>query len=303
MKKWIIYQRERFPLLIYIPMSFVLGAGALCYSRHLPVSLKTVQNPGIFQYVVSVLSTLMFFMLLIIGDEHRDYEKYVSYYPHRPLQRGLITLRELRRVGTFLIILQMAMNIFLDPSLLGLLSIVYIWFILMSIKFFIPELLKKQPTLYLMVHMLIIPMMVLHATAIEWLPRLGNFSFGISMFILSAYCNGMIIEIGKKLVYKEGHTAENDTYARIWGTKRAMIIWMSSLVVSYISSVLAAYPVKALSELLPVLSVMLCFAVFYTLRFLKNPSDKTARVFRRFPWLWNGSIYLILSIVPFFKKI
>ncbi len=301
MNKWIIYQKERCPLLSYVFMSIILGACSLIYSRHLPVTLKTVQHPGVFQYAVSIISTLTFFMLLIIGDEHKDYEKYRKYYPNRPVQRGLVTLRELRRVGSFLIAVQVILAILLDPNLLGLLAIVYIWYILMFIRFFVPDLLRGKPTLYLVSHMLIVPMMMLYATAIEWLPRLGTISFGIIMFIISIFCSGMIVEIGAKLIREEDDISYEDTYTKIWGTKRTIKIWMTSLVLSYISTIAAAYPVKAAPEIITVLSAMMCLAIFYCIRFLKNPCTKTGKIFRIFPRVWNVTLYLLLGIVPFFK--
>ena len=65
-------------------------------------------------------------MLLRIADEHKDFEEDSKYSSYRPVQRGLVTLRELRTIGIALILLQIGTAVWLDIRLLGILAIVYV---------------------------------------------------------------------------------------------------------------------------------------------------------------------------------
>lgn len=298
MNKWIIYQKERFPLLQYIPMMAAFSFCAVSYSMHLGG-----QNNGVHisRYILAFFTTLFFFMLLRIADEHKDFEEDSQFRPYRPVQRGLIKLSTLRNIGIVLIFLQIGMAIWIDIKLLGVLAIVYVWFYLMSVEFFVPKWLKKQHTLYLLSHMLIMPLIDMYATAVEWVPRGGVLSFGIIVFMISSFCDGTVVEVGRKLRAKENEEYGVDTYTQIWGPVRAMVVWMICMTISFVSTVVAGFQVGAGIPIFCVLFVLYVFAGFISIKFAKNPTAKNAKVFEIFPGLWMMIMYLLLGIIPFFK--
>ena len=162
----------------YIPMMAMFGFCAVSYSMHLNNPHAKISDASVFQYIVAIVTTLFWFMLLRIADEHKDFEEDSQFRPYRPVQRGLVTLKSLRIIGIVLIIIQIVLSICLDWRLLGMLALVYLWFALMTLEFGIPKWLKKHPTWYLASHMIIMPFIDLYATSIEWIPRGGTFSFG-----------------------------------------------------------------------------------------------------------------------------
>jgi len=249
-----------------------------------------------------VLATLFWFMLMRIADEHKDYEEDCQYRPYRPVQRGLVTLKQLRGVGAFLVLGHIALSVWIDWRLLGLLALVYAWFTLMSLEFFVPRWLKAHPTLYLASHMVIMPLIDLYATSLDWLPRGGRFSFGLLVYMISSYCDGTVLEVGRKLRAKENEEYGVDTYTQIWGPKKAMAVWMICMTISGVSTVLAGFQVRVGVPMLIVLSLLYIAAAWAARRFARDPSPKNAKFFELFPGLWMFAMYFMLGVLPFFNR-
>lgn len=300
MKKWWIYQKERFPLLMYIPMMFAFGFSSVSFSLHLDNPNAQLSDIAAPQYLAAVVTTLFWFMLMRIADEHKDFDEDAQYRPYRPVPRGLVTLKELRGMGIALILIQVALSIWVDWRLLGTLAIVYVWFALMSLEFGVPKWLKARPTLYLASHMLILPIIDFYATSIEWLPRGGAFSMGILLYMISSYCDGTVVEVGRKLRAREDEEYGVDTYTQIWGPKRAMVVWSFCMSISITTTVLAGFRVGVGWIILAVLVPLYAFAIFTAVRFAKVPSSKNAKVFEIFPGIWLLLMYSMLGILPFF---
>jgi 4-hydroxybenzoate polyprenyltransferase len=301
MKKWYIYQKERFPLLQYIPMMAAFGFCAVSYSIHLDNPDARLSDISLPQYLTAVITTLIWFMLMRIADEHKDFEEDSLYRPYRPVQRGLITLKQLRFAGVVLIFIQILLSLIIDFRLAVTLSMVYFWFALMSFEFFVPKWLKTRHTLYLASHMIIMPFIDLYATSIEWIPRGGAFGYGLLVYMISSFCDGTVVEVGRKLRAKENEEYGVDTYTQIWGPKRAMKVWMVCMTISGVSTVLAGFQVNVGFEILVVLSLLYIFAAYVALRFAKEPSPKNAKVFEIFPGVWMLLMYFMLGVLPFFK--
>ncbi len=298
MKKWIIYQKERFPLIQYIPMMGAFSFCAISYSSHLQAKAPSIST---VEYLIAFLSTLFFFMLLRIADEHKDFEEDSKYRAYRPVQRGIITLQSLRHLAYILIALQIIMAILLAPKLLKLLVIVYAYLGLMTVEFFVPNWLKPRHTIYLLSHMVIMPLIDMYSTAIYWYTRDIPFSFGILVFMISGFCDGTVVEVGRKLRAPENEEYGVDTYTQIWGAKKAMLVWMICMTVSFISTVLAAFQVGVGVQTLIVLAIFYSFACYISLRFAKESTAKNAKIFELFPGLWMIAMYLCLGLLPFFN--
>jgi 4-hydroxybenzoate polyprenyltransferase len=300
MKKWLIYQKERFPILAYLPMMAVFGFSGLSYSMHLNNPDARISDTPITSYVVAILVTLFWFMLIRIADEHKDFEEDSEHRPYLPVQRGLITLKELRFVGISLGIIQVILLILIDWRLIFMLAVVYLWFFLMCKEFFVAKWLKNNPTWYLISHMLIMFFITFLITSIEWLPRGGFFHIGILLYMISSFCDGTVIEVGRKLRAKENEEYGVDTYTQIWGPGRAMVFWLICMTISGTSTVLAAFQVGVGMIAFGVLLIFYLYAIFIAMRFGKKPTPQNAKVFKVFPGLWMMLMYVILGIVPFF---
>ena len=91
MTRWVVYQRERFPLAGHGPLVAAFSASAVCFSSLVRGRVARRRQPLLVAFVTS----LLFFLQLRIADEFKDYEEDARYRPYRPVPRGLVTLREL----------------------------------------------------------------------------------------------------------------------------------------------------------------------------------------------------------------
>src|SRR5438876_4874960 len=116
--RWWTYQRERFPVFAHSPLIAAFSFSAVSYSaliRGVP------QLPGWRSCVVAFASSFLFFLQLRIADEFKDFEEDSRFRPYRPVPRGLISLWALGWVWAGCIAIQVALALWLAPSLIVLL--------------------------------------------------------------------------------------------------------------------------------------------------------------------------------------
>ena len=114
------------------------------------------------------------------------------------MPRGLVTLRLLVVLGVGAALLQAGLAAMLNTHLLMILAAVWLWLALMSLEFFAASWLRARPVVYLLSHMMIMPMIDLFTTSCEWLPRQAGPPAGIVPFLLLSFANGCVLEIGRK---------------------------------------------------------------------------------------------------------
>jgi len=267
---------------------------------HLVNPYASPADLGVLQYVTAGVVTLTWFMLMRIADEHKDFEEDSKFRPYRPVQRGIVTLKELRIIGVMLVLAQIGLSIWVGLPLLITLGIAYIWFVLMTAEFFVPKWLKRHLTIYLLSHMMILPLINLYVTSIEWLPRGGVFSFGLLAYMISSFCDGTVVEVGRKLRAKEDEEYGVDTYTQIWGPRRAMAVWALVITASLASTVFAGFQVRIGLHILVILLPLYIIALLAARRFAKDPTPKNAKFFEIFPGIWMFLMYFMLGILPFF---
>src|SRR5262249_52383299 len=109
-----VYQRERFPLLGHGLLIAAFSFSAVCFSRLLRAEAGW---PGWPAAVVAFLTSFLFFLQLRIADEFKDFDEDSRYRPYRPVPRGLVSLYELGWVGVGAAVVQLALGLWLEPSL------------------------------------------------------------------------------------------------------------------------------------------------------------------------------------------
>jgi 4-hydroxybenzoate polyprenyltransferase len=87
---------------------------------------------------VAFATSLLFFLQLRVADEFKDFEEDSRFRPYRAVPRGLVTLRELAWVGVGAAAIQLALALWLDPSIAWLLLLAWIYLAMMTREFFVP---------------------------------------------------------------------------------------------------------------------------------------------------------------------
>ncbi|MCE1704505.1 prenyltransferase, partial [Enterobacter hormaechei] len=100
---------ERFPLQ-NAPLFFIF------YIISYSVAFYSIGEKPILSWeiLLGCLMSFSYFLLLRIFDEHKDYQLDCEHHPQRILQRGIITLKNLRVLGICCIALQLGGSLFLD---------------------------------------------------------------------------------------------------------------------------------------------------------------------------------------------
>lgn len=151
MAAWITYLKERFPLPVY-----VLLIGGFCLSGAYLMNQSIVAP----EFTLSFIGLFLFFALLRLMDERKDYDKDLVAHPERPLPRGVLSIKQVDQAIIIMTWMMIAYSGMLYWVVNPVSSIVYgvitghLW--LMYKEFYVGDRLEKSPILYAITHQLII---------------------------------------------------------------------------------------------------------------------------------------------------
>jgi hypothetical protein len=225
-----IYQRERIPLGLTAVLLAVFSAASINVSAQL--AGRPLPDWG--AYAVAFVVALIFFFQLRACDEVKDADDDRRYRPERPVPRGLVTLRLIVGLALAAVPVAVAVTAARDPWLLLPLALVWLWMALMAVEFFAPRWLKARPFVYLVSHMLIMPLIDLFVTACEWLARAGSPPAGLWLFLLLSFANGCVLEIGRKIYAPENERRGVETYSALLGPRTATVLWSAALTAAFV---------------------------------------------------------------------
>ena len=158
-----------------------------------------------------------------IFDEFKDKEDDAKYRKHLPVPRGLISFRELNiMAGVVFVFLGVVIGIFQTP-MFWLFAMVIGYLLLMRVEFFVPEWLKKQHILYIISHMVIIPLVDVYASGLDWHLAEESPHIGLAFFFAVSYMNGVVLEFGRKIRAPEDEAEGVVTYTALYGPKRGVV--------------------------------------------------------------------------------
>lgn len=204
-----IFQKERFPLriLLFTTASSILSSAAVSPSK-----------PSVLLMVMAFISTLLFVYHVRVIDESRDMEMDSSLHPERPVQRGVITLRELflTTIAGLAICLGIAIYTGIPSTVITLTILVFTTFAWRD--FFAKKFFADKPVLY---HIINSPQMIL----VQWnIYAIYTNSFTITWLmllqLLLVYNSIFIIEVVRKI--KIPHADTPDTYSASMGINKSI---------------------------------------------------------------------------------
>lgn len=296
MKRWWIYQKERFPLLAHGPLIAAFSACAVSYSA----LLRGAPVPDGPMFLAAFLVCLLMFLQLRIADEFKDADEDARWRPYRPVPRGLVKLSELRVVFIAAAALQAAVALSLDPRLLWVLGIAWTYLALMSVEFFRRDWLKARPVVYLVSHMGIMPLVDFFGTACEWLPRADGPPAGLGWFLAASFFNGIVIETGRKLRQPADEEEGVETYSRLWGKSGGAAVWVAMLALTLACAAVAATRIGFLLPVAAGLGALLVPATIVAIRYARGPLP--GKRIETLSALWTLALYLLLGLIPLWLR-
>ncbi len=296
MKRWWIYQKERFPLLAHGPLIAAFSACAVAFSA----LLRGAPVPDLQMFLTAFGVCLLMFLQLRIADEFKDAGEDARFRPYRPVPRGLVTLSELRTLFILCAIVQTALVLALDPRLMIVLAIAWAYLALMCVEFFCRTWLKTRPVIYLVSHMGIMPLVDFFGTACEWLPRTGAAPAGLGWFLAASFFNGIVIEIGRKLRQPADEEHGVETYSRLWGKSGGAAVWIAAIIATFTCAAMAAAAIGFLMPVAISLALILAIALAAIPGYLRG--TLAGKKIETLAALWTLVLYLMLGLVPLLVK-
>jgi len=297
--RWWTYQRERFPVLGHGLLIAAFSFSAVAFSSMLRGQFYV---PPWQALVVAFISCFLFFLQLRIADEFKDFEEDARHRPYRPVPRGLVSLRELGVVFVAAGAAQLGLALWLDARLVALLVITWVYLALMSKEFFVRRWISERPVLYMVSHMVIMPLIDLYATGTDWLATsAGGFPtppHGLVWFLLASFFNGMVIEIGRKIRSPADEEAGVRTYSLLWSPRGAVWAWGVVLLATWGCGVVAAHRIGFAWPMVAIFLVMVFASVGVCRGYLTTLAPGRGRWIEHLSGVWTLALYLGIGVLP-----
>lgn len=266
-KRFALYLSERFPPLAHgiLIVSY--------YSSNAFLARTLTDRGGAMHFDLATLAGIIaifcFFFHLRVFDEHKDFEEDSRYYPHRVLQRGVITLRELRIAGIIAIALEAALSAWRGSAPLLGWAIAFGFSLLMLKEFFVRDWLRRHFLAYALSHMTLMPLLSLfvfsfatqrypwEAPPIFWMYSLVGFFVTLNW------------EVSRKIRAPEQEIEGVDTYTRIFGTYGAayLVLLIRVIDTALVASVGFALGFGRWFYVALIILYVVCLAGFFHFRF------------------------------------
>ena len=320
-KNFKIYLNERFPLgknsffVLIFTLSGYIYTGLLYNSKIIKSILSKEVNrvpllwdkeidkvPMIWYKLLPLFIIIfMFFFQLRITDEFKDYEEDLKYRPYRPVQRGIISLKALGKIGIATIIIQIILAHVINSKLIYFMLLVWIYMFLMTKEFFIKNWLTERILIYALSHvviMIFITLVMLKGQgyileshfvetlylSIETYER--NVFLGLIPLFALNYLNGIVLEIGRKTRKANEEEYGVQTYSKLWGRKKAVFILCILYAIEYILVLLGLsnmYKEFFMTGTL-ILTITLVISIYFMIKFLKK--DLTGKIPENISGIW-----------------
>ncbi|TYR34164.1 hypothetical protein FXV77_16225 [Sphingobacterium phlebotomi] len=299
-KRFWIYQRERFPLLAHGIMISAFSFSAIAYSR---ISRGVEGFISWQHFLVGVFTTVTLFLLVRIFDEFKDAKEDAMYRKELPVPRGLISFKELRLTGMVLFLVQISVNLIFFPKMLIIYGIVIFYLCLMGKEFFVADWLKKHPFWYVTSHMLIIPLIDIYASGLDWLLAGADAPRGLLFFFAVSFMNGIVLEIGRKIRTPSDEKVGVETYSYMLGAKKATELWIFILFVTWLLSIAASYYAGYGILAYIILTAIFMLSCISAVLFMNNMTSKRAKAIELTSAGWTIAMYLSLGGVPMLERL
>lgn len=278
-KKWYMYQKERFPFITYGIYVFSLVFATFCICNYYN---GQANNINFLLLIPMFLTAFLQFLMVRIIDEFKDYEEDLKYRPYRPVPRGLISLKELKILFVICIIVQTIITFVFNK--IGMIYLVFVWlyFFFMSKSFFIKRFLDKHLLIEVFLDEILMPLLILYLASYI---NIQN----IWILLIMSYIIAWIVEIARKIRCKEDEENGVKTYTKVLGINNA------TLLLFILETILTTVEIIVLGE--KNIIIVLCVYMFIELINLLFIIKKT-RILSKFVELC-ANIYIIFIYLSF----
>ena len=288
-KRFYEFQKERLQLevLIFTTSAVVLSSVA--------VSLPLGEN--IFNYwkeiIVSFVTLLLFMFHIRVLDEHKDYEFDTKYHKDRPIQRGLISLKELLILDIIGLIVLFVLNIFFPLRAMLFLFIALGYTMLAGNEFFMKNWIRKRFFLYNFLNLLQLLFLQFYLYSLID-PKFSFKNILLTVHFVFVLFNVGILEFARKLKAKSEETDAKDTYSSRLGIKKSVLVY---ILICFTVYGLFLYMFSSLGFSWILFAISLTFlnlVILTTLIYMSNNNKTSSLLLQSFAALFYISMHLLL---------
>lgn len=251
-----VYLGERFNLFQFIPLSLILS-GVLASGSQIFLSQHFLVAP----FLLSAVALFLFLLRLRLFDEFKDYEHDLKHYAHRPLQRGLVSKKDLIKILIFVCSIEFFIAFISSGSAFVLFVIAGGYSLLMLQEFFIRNWMRSHFTMYIFSHEILVIPLFFYICAINGF----NLNFlSTSFFWFLVVCVGslmFLLEITRKVRPREHEIESRDTYTAQYGIRNTSILLIIISLISFISLWQVVTNFKG-NGMLPIVGSFVFFMIF-----------------------------------------
>ncbi len=294
LRRFLIYQKERFPFLANSIFLSAFAFSAISYSRMCRGASGFVDWK---LFVSAAVTTVSFFFLLRVVDEFKDRKIDAEHRPHLPVPRGLVSFQELKWMGWTAFAVQVIVNLVLSPQMFGWLLIPQAFLLLMMFDFFVSDWLNRHWVIYVLSHMFFFPAIDIYSSGMDWyMEGPGYAPIGMAFFFILSFVNGLVWEVGRKIRTPENE--EFNSYTKMYGQRKAVWIWIGIISLAFAMAVAAASYVNLGWLGAGILLAIYGSSLIYGILFLRKPSVKLSKLIELASGGWGLLMYLTLGALP-----
>ena len=227
------WMRERFPLRNTVFFA-VFHATALLVARAASVDGPVTVG---WRDLAAFPAVWCSFLMLRVFDEHKDFDADAIAHPNRVLQRGLISLHDLRNVGAIAIAVQVGTSMWIDGGIgtvTAWWSVALLWSVLMAREFFVRRWLRRHLIVYALTHIVVMVFLAM------WIGTMGSTRAASTLapwvFAGVSVLAGLTFEIARKIRAPEEEHPLADSYTQALGVPAASRLLAALIVTTAISA-------------------------------------------------------------------
>lgn len=268
------YLKERFSLLQFVTLAGILSVvSSIATQKYLYGAFINFYMAG-----ASFVILFLFLFRLRLFDEFKDYHHDKEHYQHRPVPRGLVTLKELKMAVFVVIFFEFVVAVTAGGTPFLLFLFTFGYSLLMFKEFFVQRWLRRHFTAYIASHEIILIPLFFYIYAINGL----QWTAGLALFFcaLTAFLGGQLflLEVTRKVRPLHLEIKSKDTYTAQYGVVGACVLVLTLALISissffYLKNSLAVSS-TAIDFFAIFAFILLGGAVFF---FLKDPTEKHAK--------------------------
>jgi len=223
MGDWITFIKERFPLGTHLPMIVSFTLANVCVGLQSDQSIRDY----LFPICISLVLTFSFFFRLRLFDEIKDVEVDKRINPTRPLARGLLSVKEVKRMLALLVLFELGFTLYLGISVFYIQLVAIAYSLLMYNEFLIGMWLRPHLTLYAVLHTAVAFLIGICIQSQVLQLKYTDIGSELILFGLVNWSMFNIFEFARKTFTPDEEVSHHDSYSKLYGLNGALLLTIS----------------------------------------------------------------------------